>query len=652
MGTATSSNDEWMELYNTTNQAVDLTGWILKSETDDSPNIVLSGTINSFGFYLIERTDDNTVIDITADFKGSFGTGGLKNTGEKLVLKDGSGNVQDVVDGSSAWFDKGTTSPDYKSMERINPRQSGNNAANWATNNGITKNGQDAAGNPLNGTPKAKNSSYVASKPSAVANLFATINSPLNITWTAPEDLDTLPASLSYDLRYSSDDFSDNESIWNAATVVAGSSLPSVGEKGASQSASFDVVHEYGQTIYFALKTKLKNCGSGDCEESDISNIAEVNYPTAINANSWAMLGKDQYHTSFAGNLTGPGVGATVSWEFDAGAGNTVGQPVADGNGNIYFGSANGSGKLIKLDKNGVKQWEYATDISIGTPAVLSDETVYFGQIGAGGVLAFTALNPDGSKKWDYDDASSVKAVTVSSKGEPHFTYSSGSDKLAVLKTDGSAKTTVSNPGLNGFMPVILENGDIITARRVSGNQFFTKYSADGTQLWDLAYTGANGSLQSNPSYDQTTGKTYSAVGHDGGSSFGFRLFAIPSDGSVLNTTIIDPVSNGSGATMVSITSAKLLVGLDYSWSNPASGSKLFSLNKSDLSQNWSFQAEGKINKQIAVDKDGNAYFSTQSGHIYSVDPDGQERWHISVGIGSDISPVLTENGIIWGFGD
>ena len=205
---------------------------------------------------------------------------------------------------------------------------------------------------------------------------------------------------------------------------------------------------------------------------------------------------------------------------------------------------------------------------------------------------------------------------------------------------------------MSGFVPVVLENGNIIAARRVSGNQFFTAYSADGSQLWDLAYTGANGSIQSNPSYDKTTGKTYSAVGHDGGSSFGLRMFSVPSDGSVLNTTVINPVSNGSGATMVSITPTKLLVGLDYSWANPASGSKLFSLNKSDLTVNWTFQAEGKINQQIAVDKDGHAYFSTQSGHIYSVDPDGHERWHISTGVSSTISPVLTENGIVWGYGN
>ena len=315
----------------------------------------------------------------------------------------------------------------------------------------------------------------VVLKPSAVTDLVATLNSPLAITWSAPDSGSFNTASLSYDMRYSLVNFTD-ANAWDTATKVASSSLPSVGKKGALQNASFVIANQYGQTVYFALKTKVIDTPTCDVDNmdkcSDISNIGQVNFPTAISPNSWAMLGKDQHHSSVATNLTGPGIGATISWEFDAGAGNTVGQPVVSADGDIYFGSANGTGKLIKLNKDGVKQWEYATNVSISTPAVLSDETVYFGRIGAGGTLAFTALNPDGSKKWDYDDASTIKAVTVSEKGESYITYSNGTDKLVVLNADGSVKTTVSSTGLSGFAPVVLDNGSMIVTKRVSGNQF------------------------------------------------------------------------------------------------------------------------------------------------------------------------------------
>jgi hypothetical protein len=63
-----------------------------------------------------------------------------------------------LVDGSDGWFGVGTASPDYISMERISATSSGATSTNWANNNLITRNGLDADGNKINGTPKAENS--------------------------------------------------------------------------------------------------------------------------------------------------------------------------------------------------------------------------------------------------------------------------------------------------------------------------------------------------------------------------------------------------------------------------------------------------------------------------------------------------------------
>ena len=48
-------------------------------------------------------------------------------------------------------------SPDYASMERLDPTAPDDDA-NWGTNDGVTRNGLDAEGNPINGTPGAANS--------------------------------------------------------------------------------------------------------------------------------------------------------------------------------------------------------------------------------------------------------------------------------------------------------------------------------------------------------------------------------------------------------------------------------------------------------------------------------------------------------------
>lgn len=155
MGTRFSASDEWIELYNSGAEDVSLEGWILKSD-DNSPNISLHGSIRGFGYYLIERTNDDTISNISADLATSFGKGGLNNNGEKLTLIDDQGQVLEVVDCSQSWFsgDNSTKS----SMERINPELPPDQS-NWVTFSGISPVSHDGGGSLVRGTPGAKNGS-------------------------------------------------------------------------------------------------------------------------------------------------------------------------------------------------------------------------------------------------------------------------------------------------------------------------------------------------------------------------------------------------------------------------------------------------------------------------------------------------------------
>lgn len=171
-GTKASATDEWIELYNNSNEEISLDGWILRAK-DNTPQINLSGVIPAFGFYLIERTADNTILDTTADFFGSFGkNGNISNNGEDLELLDSSGAFIDKVYFSSGW-PAGSAGPDYISIERVNPLKDGSDKENWESNNKTKINGKDAAENSIFGTPKAENS---ASFKDTVSELPENIN--------------------------------------------------------------------------------------------------------------------------------------------------------------------------------------------------------------------------------------------------------------------------------------------------------------------------------------------------------------------------------------------------------------------------------------------------------------------------------------------
>jgi len=158
-GTEASAFDEWIELYNVTGKPQSLEGWTLVA-SDGSPDIQLSGEIPAYGYFVIERTDDDTIRDRPAELITSFGSG-LNNNGEQLNLIDPAGDLIDTANGNGGpWPNEDTgASPTYRSMERIDPRAMDLDT-HWQSNDRSLTCGQDADGNPLNGTPGAINAAY------------------------------------------------------------------------------------------------------------------------------------------------------------------------------------------------------------------------------------------------------------------------------------------------------------------------------------------------------------------------------------------------------------------------------------------------------------------------------------------------------------
>ncbi|MBP8591599.1 lamin tail domain-containing protein [Candidatus Shapirobacteria bacterium] len=143
MGTKASANDEWIELFNLTNNEINLSKWILFAE-DEIPQIILHGSIVPGGFFLLERTDDQTISNIFAD---QIYTGDLGNGGEHLFLKNDQGQIVDEIDASLGW-PAGSNNELKASMARQGD-------GSWLTSD--VGQGKDANGNDINGTPREVN---------------------------------------------------------------------------------------------------------------------------------------------------------------------------------------------------------------------------------------------------------------------------------------------------------------------------------------------------------------------------------------------------------------------------------------------------------------------------------------------------------------
>ncbi|HEY5902294.1 MAG TPA: lamin tail domain-containing protein, partial [Anaerolineales bacterium] len=149
-GTDASAIDQWIELYNVTNSAINLEGWRLRA-LDGEPNIALKGLIPPRGFFLLERGHDTTVSDIPAD---QLYNGALSTTVERLYLYNPAGAIADYANTYGTKWLAGSTNGN-RSMERRGSIY--DSLTTWVTNTGVVRNGKDAHGNPINGTPGRAN---------------------------------------------------------------------------------------------------------------------------------------------------------------------------------------------------------------------------------------------------------------------------------------------------------------------------------------------------------------------------------------------------------------------------------------------------------------------------------------------------------------
>jgi hypothetical protein len=172
MGTEKSYNDEWLELYNNSSLEVDLAGWKIKSENSKF-NIDLIGKIAPKGFFILERTDDQSLSEVSADliYKGA-----LNNSGEHIKLLGDENQIIDEINCENGWF--AGNNETKQTMERKSPLGPGSDKNNWLS-----------SGNP-GGTPKKESSTG--------ANEVKNETNDENETGNKEGQAPVSPASLNY----------------------------------------------------------------------------------------------------------------------------------------------------------------------------------------------------------------------------------------------------------------------------------------------------------------------------------------------------------------------------------------------------------------------------------------------------------------------
>lgn len=136
MGTTKSPNDEWIELFNNAPTPINLNGWKIES-VGKKIAIDLNGQIPGWGFFLLERGDNDTLPNIRANL---IYHGALGNDGMVLKLFNDQGQVVEEIDCADHWF--AGDNKTKQTMARKNPEETASNPLNWGSS-------QDAEGTPV-----------------------------------------------------------------------------------------------------------------------------------------------------------------------------------------------------------------------------------------------------------------------------------------------------------------------------------------------------------------------------------------------------------------------------------------------------------------------------------------------------------------------
>lgn len=169
-----NSSDEFIELHNTSTNAIEITDFDMAGGT------VGSFVLDAGGYVILTATSNVTDFQSFGNVVGVTSWNSLTNGGEQLILRDNLGNIVDSLTYSTDWYKDPNKADGGWSLEQINPELVCSDISNWNASN-------DSRG----ASPASQNSVYDNSPDITSPNLVSIIiNSPTQIVAVFDEIMD------------------------------------------------------------------------------------------------------------------------------------------------------------------------------------------------------------------------------------------------------------------------------------------------------------------------------------------------------------------------------------------------------------------------------------------------------------------------------
>ncbi|GHT66893.1 hypothetical protein FACS189452_03590 [Bacteroidia bacterium] len=276
-------SDEYIELYNRTNHAVNLSGWTLDHSTQ-TVVLITSGTIPAQDYIMLNYSDTLCNVAKTS----SHAT--LTDRGKQLTLRDPYGVMVARVTYSDTWYGDASKKDGGFSLEKIDLDNLEETAQNWT-----------ACPDERGGTPCGANAAVFVLQPLEIDDLQQINDTQLKVTFNKNIDDTYLLDSQNYELRSVGNVFpvvdvqkEDNKSVLltfatpfvsNSYTLSAQRMRDEFGnEESADKNIDITVSH-YGDVVFSELM--VKPADNVNFSEEYIELYNRTNH--AVNLSGWTL---------------------------------------------------------------------------------------------------------------------------------------------------------------------------------------------------------------------------------------------------------------------------------------------------------------------------------------------------------------------------